>query len=166
MQTNHFLAWSISPSFCNTRKTTGPRQFFFRSKISWGMLTSSISYLVFALFFGVLPVTGLSRIILSEINSLAMRGYWLRRLQNSSTNTKWVFADSRKTKSIIFFFQFSMHLLNLLAFILKLAKNDVLLFVAAARQLPTDSSTSKAVCIRFLRGVCAYQDSINGGNCQ
>mmetsp|Transcript_9986 Transcript_9986/g.14395 ORF Transcript_9986/g.14395 Transcript_9986/m.14395 type:complete len:365 (+) Transcript_9986:256-1350(+) len=36
----------------------------------------------------------------------------------------------------------------------------------AARQLPTDSSTGKAVCIRFLRGVCAYQDSINGGNCQ
>ena len=37
--------------------------------------------------------------------------------------------------------------------------------VASARQLPIDNRTGRAVCIKYLRGVCPYQDSMNGGNC-
>lgn len=37
--------------------------------------------------------------------------------------------------------------------------------IVSARQLPIDSTTCKAVCIKYLRGVCPFQNSINGGNC-
>jgi len=37
--------------------------------------------------------------------------------------------------------------------------------IVSARQLPVESATCKAVCIKYLRGVCPFQNAINGGNC-
>lgn len=37
--------------------------------------------------------------------------------------------------------------------------------IVAARQLPVESATCRAVCIKYLRGVCPYQNSTSGGNC-
>jgi hypothetical protein len=37
--------------------------------------------------------------------------------------------------------------------------------IVSARQLPVESTTCKAVCVKYLRGVCPFQNSINGGNC-